>query len=59
MKHRAIDLNQDQNSDFDPTFATEKLDERGGISVDREAPRRWLTAKGLWEVRRNRRRYRE
>ena len=59
LKRRAIDLYQDEYSDFGPTFAAEKLPERDGIIVDHETLRRWLIAEGLWEVKRNRRRYRE
>lgn len=59
MRQRAIDLYREQYPDFGPTLAVEKLAERDGISVDHETLRRWLIAEGLWEVKRNRQRYRE
>jgi transposase len=59
LRHRAIDLYREQYPDFGPTLAAEKLAERDGIMVDHETLRRWLIAEGLWEVKRNRQRYRE
>ena len=41
---------------FGPTLAAEQLQERQGLRVDHERLRRWLTAEGLWRVRRDRRR---
>ena len=42
--------------DFGPTFASEKLWERHGIKVGREKLRQIMIAKGLWHLRRRKRR---
>ena len=42
--------------DFGPKFASEKLEEREGIKVSKEKLRQVMIAKGLWKVRRRRKR---
>ena len=51
VKTRAIELLKEHYSDFGPTFAAEKLDERNGISVSKETVRRWMVEAGLHKPR--------
>lgn len=38
-------------ADFGPTFASEKLLERNGLSINRETLRQWMVEEGLWKKR--------
>jgi len=51
-------LYQDVYSDFGPTLASEKLEERDGLMVHPETLRLWLKAAGLWQPHRRRKTYR-
>ncbi|MBA7528456.1 ISNCY family transposase ISLad2 [subsurface metagenome] len=42
--------------DFGPTLASEKLDERHGIKVSREKLRQIMISKGIWRMRREKKR---
>jgi transposase len=53
-----LDLYRKDYPDFGPTFAAEKLLERG-YRVDHETLRRWLVAAGLWERKRRRKQFRQ
>jgi hypothetical protein len=43
--------------DFGPTFASQMLLERHGLSVSRETLRKWMSEEGLWLSRKQRRRF--
>jgi hypothetical protein len=48
---RAIELlKQPEWHDFGPTFASEQLSKRHGISVSKETVRAWMVAAGLWKA---------
>lgn len=47
IKDRAVELLKEHYSDFGPTFAAEKLDERDGITVSKETARQWMIEAGL------------
>ena len=50
---RAIELlKQAEWHDFGPTFASEQLAKRQGISVSKETVRAWMVAAGLWKAHR-------
>lgn len=44
-------------SDFGPSFASEMLLERHGLSVSRETLRKWMSEDGLWLSRKQRRQF--
>lgn len=48
LKLRVLSLLRDRYSDFGPTLAAEKLNDRHGITVSVETLRKWMTADGLW-----------
>jgi hypothetical protein len=52
-RQQALDAYRQQFADFGPTFACEKLAERG-LAVSPDTLRRWLIAEGLWQRRRRR-----
>jgi transposase len=56
-RQQILDTYRDQFPDFGPTFACEKLAERG-LLVSPDTLRRWLIAEGLWQRRRHRDRHR-
>ena len=43
--------------DFGPTFASQMLVERHGLSVSRETLRKWMSEEGLWLSRKQRRQF--
>lgn len=43
--------------DFGPTFASQMLLERHGLSVSRETLRKWMSQEGLWLSRKQRRQF--
>jgi transposase len=51
VKERALELLNEQYSDFGPTFASEKLDERDDITVSKETVRQWMIEAGLHKPR--------
>src|SRR5262245_56988535 len=57
LRRRALQLYRKGFPDFGPTFAAEKLAERG-LEVSADTLRRWLLAEGLWQPRRRREQHR-
>jgi transposase len=53
LRRRILQLYRKDYSDFGPTFAAEKLAERG-LEVSPDTLRRWLLAEGLWQRQRRR-----
>jgi Homeodomain-like domain len=58
IKNKVIHLYRSQYSDFGPTLASEKLQERDHLQVSDETLRLWLLASGDWKKRRKRRGHR-
>jgi len=54
VRDLALALVRERYRDFGPTLAAEKLVERHGCAVSREALRQWMIAEGLWVDRRHR-----
>ncbi|MBI3331074.1 MAG: ISNCY family transposase [Candidatus Omnitrophica bacterium] len=52
LQQRVLQLYQAHYADFGPTLAQEKFAERHRLRVGRETVRRWLTAAGLWNGKR-------
>jgi hypothetical protein len=57
LRGRVLRAYRKDYPDFGPTFAAEKLADRG-LEVSPDTLRRWLLAEGLWETRRRRERHR-
>ena len=57
LRRRVLQLYRKDYPDFGPTFAAEKLLERG-LVVSPDTLRRWLLDEGLWEIRRRREQHR-
>lgn len=55
LEDRIAQLIEERYPDFGPTFASEKLWEREGIGVGREKLRQIMIQRGLWHVRRKKR----
>jgi hypothetical protein len=53
LRRRVLQVYRKDYHDFGPTFAAEKLAERG-LEVSPDTLRRWLLAAGLWQPRRRR-----
>lgn len=53
LRRRVLQLYRKDYPDFGPTFAAEKLAERG-LEVSADTLRRWLLAAGLWQSQRRR-----
>jgi transposase len=53
LQRKALRLYRKEFHDFGPTFAAEKLAERG-LEVSPDTLRRWLLAEGLWQRKRRR-----
>lgn len=53
LQRRVLQIYRKEFHDFGPTFAAEKLAERG-LEVSADTLRRWLLAEGLWQLRRRR-----
>lgn len=51
LKEKALKLVKEKYSDFKPTFASEKLQEIDGVSVNPQTLRRWMVKAGLWKGR--------
>ncbi len=58
QREKTLELYQEEYLGFGPTLASEKLQERNGLTVHRETLRLWLKTAGLWERHRRRRQYR-
>ncbi len=58
LRQQVLGAYRHDYSDFGPTLASEKLQERG-MAVAHETLRRWLLAEGLWQRRRQRERHRQ
>ena len=57
LRRRVLQLYRKDYPDFGPTFAAEKLAERG-LDVSPDTLRRWLLAEGLWQPHRRREQHR-
>ncbi len=57
LRRRVLQVYRKDFPDFGPTFAAEKLAERG-LEVSPDTLRRWLQAEGLWQPRRRREQHR-
>jgi transposase len=57
LRRRVLQIYRKDFVDFGPTFAAEKLAERG-LEVSPDALRRWLLAEGLWQPQRRRQQHR-
>jgi len=53
LRRRVLQVYRKDYPDFGPTFAAEKLAERG-LEVSADTLRRWLLAEGLWQTKRRR-----
>jgi transposase len=53
LRRRVLQVYRKDYHDFGPTFAAEKLGERG-LEVSPDTLRRWLLAEGLWQPQRRR-----
>jgi len=53
LRRQVLRLYQKEFHDFGPTFAAEKLAERG-LEISADTLRRWLLAEGLWQRQRRR-----
>jgi hypothetical protein len=51
FKEKVINIYRDRYSDFGPTLASEKLTEWEGIKISQEKLRQIMISKGLWHVR--------
>ena len=59
FKNQVLELYQKSYSDFQPTFATEKMLEINELVVNPETLRLWLAADGLWTVKARKAKHRE
>ena len=57
LRSRVLRVYRKDYPDFGPTFAAEKLAERG-LVVSPDTLRRWLLAEGLWQIQRRREQHR-
>jgi hypothetical protein len=57
LRRRVLQVYRKDYPDFGPTFAAEKLAERG-LAVSPDTLRRWLLAEGLWQPQRRREQHR-
>jgi transposase len=57
LRRRVLQVYRKDFADFGPTFAAEKLAERG-LEVSPDTLPRWLLAEGLWQLRRRREQHR-
>jgi transposase len=51
FKHQVIKVVQTKYVDFGPTFASEKLRDSEGLSINKETLRCWMIEAGLWKGR--------
>jgi hypothetical protein len=56
IKKQIMDIIHCKYSDFGPTFAVEKLEEREEIKLSAETLRKWMIADGLWKSKKNKER---
>ena len=54
IKEKALSLVKEKYSDFNPTFASEKLAEHQGLMINSQTLRKWLIQAGLWKVHQQR-----
>ena len=59
IRNKAMKLYKEKYWDFTPTLASEKLDERDGISISHETLRLWLLGEGKHEWQRKARPHRQ
>jgi transposase len=57
VRQMAIAYVSEKYRDFGPTFASQMLLERHGLTVSRETLRKWMTTEGLWLSRKQRRQF--
>ncbi len=57
LRELAIAHVSERYRDFGPTFASQMLLERHGLSVSRETLRKWMSEEGLWLSRKQRRQF--
>lgn len=54
IKEKALSLVKEKYPDFSPTFASEKLAEHQGLTVNSQTLRKWMIQAGLWKVHQQR-----
>jgi transposase len=57
LRDQAVSLVREHYSDFGPTLAAEKLEERHDLRVSRETLRAWMIQAGIWLPRAERKRF--
>lgn len=57
VRQMAIAYVRERYRDFGPTFASQMILERHGLSVSRETLRKWMSEEGLWLSRKQRRQF--
>src|SRR3989344_5938677 len=50
IKEKALNLVKEKYPDFSPTFASEKLAEHQGLTVNSQTLRKWMIQVGLWKI---------
>lgn len=50
VKEKALSLIKAKYPDFNPTFASEKLAEHQGLTVNPQTLRKWMIQAGLWKI---------
>jgi transposase len=58
LRQRVLARYEERYPDFGPTLAAEHLSKEG-LGIDHETLRRWLVAKGLWQLQRRRQKHRQ
>ncbi len=54
IKEKALSLVKEKYPDFNPTFASEKLAEHQGLTVNSQTLRKWMIQVGLWKIHQQR-----
>ena len=54
IKEKALNLVKEKYPDFSPTFASEKLAEHQGLTVNSQTLRKWMIQVGLWKIHQQR-----
>src|ERR1700722_18859400 len=57
IREYVIELVRTRYADFGPSLATEVLFEKDGVKVSRETLRRWMVKDGLWQPRKQDRKF--
>ncbi len=57
VRQMAINYVTEKYRDFGPTFASQMLLERHGLTISRETLRKWMSEEGLWLSRKQRRQF--